>query len=113
MSGLETKRRRFQIGDPVINLSNRRTTTDDDERRTTTDDDDDDDGRRRRRRRRTTDDGRRTTDDDDDDDDGQMSKNVFKPCHHIDFNTTNPNPILRITISFTKTPKKPKYFRTL
>ena len=66
-------------------------------------------------RRRTTDDddGRRTTDDDDDDDDDEkMSTNIFKPCHHIDLNTTNPNPILKITIPFTKTPTKPKHFRT-
>ena len=39
-----------------------------------------------------------------------MSKNNFKPCHHIEFNTLNPNPILKITISFTKTPNKSKYF---
>ena len=45
-----------------------------------------------------------------DDDDGKMSKNNFKPCHHIEFNTLNPNPILKITISFTKTPPKSKYF---
>ena len=81
--------------------------TDDDGRRTTTTDDDDgrrttdDDGRRRRRRRR-----RRTTDDD-----GNISKNIFKPCHHIESNTTNPNPIFKITISFTKTQKKPKHCR--
>jgi hypothetical protein len=42
-----------------------------------------------------------------------MSKNIFKPCHHIDLNTTNPNPILKITLPFTKntkksTPKTPK-----
>ena len=41
---------------------------------------------------------------------GTISKNTFKPCHHIEFNTTNPNPILEITISFTKTPNKSKYF---
>ena len=29
-----------------------------------------------------------------------MSKNAFKPCHHIEFNTTNSNPIFKITISF-------------
>ena len=53
----------------------------------------------------TDDDGRRTTDDDDDDDDdGKISKNIFKLCHHIDFNTTTPNPILKNTISFTQTP---------
>ena len=39
------------------------------------------------------------------------SKNIFKPCHHIEFNSQNPNPILKITISFTETPKKPKHFR--
>ena len=39
------------------------------------------------------------------------SKNNFNPCHHIEFNTQNPNPILKITIPFTKTPKKPKHFR--
>ena len=39
------------------------------------------------------------------------SKNIFNPCSHIEFNTQNPNPISKITISFTKTPKKPKYFR--
>ena len=39
------------------------------------------------------------------------SNNNFKPCHHIEFNTQNPNPIFKITISFTKTPKKPKHFR--
>ena len=26
-----------------------------------------------------------------------MSKHIFKPCSHIEFNTTNPNPILKIT----------------
>ena len=45
-----------------------------------------------------------------DDDDGKMSKNIFKPCHHIEFNTLNPNPILKITISFTKTPKSQNTF---
>ena len=39
------------------------------------------------------------------------SKNIFNLCSHIEFNTQNPNPILKITISFTKTPKKPKHFR--
>ena len=39
------------------------------------------------------------------------SKNIFNPCSHIEFNTQNPNPIFKITISFTKTPNKPKYFR--
>ena len=29
----------------------------------------------------------------------------------IEFNTTNPNPILKITISFAQTPKMPKYCR--
>ena len=45
-------------------------------------------------------------DDNDDDDDRNISKNIFKPCNHIDSNTTNPNPILQITISFTKTQKQ-------
>ena len=40
-----------------------------------------------------------------------VSKNIFNLCHHIEFNTQNPNPILKITISFTKTPKKPKHFQ--
>ena len=40
------------------------------------------------------------------------SKNIFNPCSHIEFNTLNPNPILTITISFTKT-QNTKYFRTL
>ena len=40
-----------------------------------------------------------------------VSKNIFNPCLYIEFNTENPNPILKITISFTKTPKKPKHFR--
>ena len=31
---------------------------------------------------------------------------IKKPCCHIEFNTTNPNPILTITICFTKTPKQ-------
>ena len=43
------------------------------------------------------------------------SKNIVKPCSHIELNTQNPNPnpnpILKITISFTKTPTIPKYFR--
>ena len=38
-------------------------------------------------------------------------KNNFKPCYHIEANTTNPNTILKITICFTKQPNKPKYFR--
>ena len=97
----------------------RRTTTttdDDDGTDDGTDDDDDDDGRRRRTTTTTDDDdGRRTTTTTTtttDDDDGKISKNTFKLCHHIDFNTTNPNPILKTTIPFTKTPKKPKHFRT-
>ena len=32
----------------------------------------------------------------------KMSKNLLKPCYHIEFNTTNPNTILKITISFIK-----------
>ena len=40
-----------------------------------------------------------------------VSKNIFNPCLYIEFNTKNPNPILKITICFTKTPKKPKHFR--
>ena len=55
-------------------------------------------------RRRTT-----TTDDDD----GNISKTIFKPCHHIEFNTTNPNTILKITIWFTTIPQKPKCFQNL
>ena len=39
------------------------------------------------------------------------SRNIFNPCSHIEFNTQNPNPISKIAISFTKTPKKPKHFR--
>ena len=39
------------------------------------------------------------------------SKKIFNLCSHIEFNTQNPNPILKITIPFTKTPKKPKHFR--
>ena len=39
------------------------------------------------------------------------SKNIFNLCLYIEFNTQNPNPILKITISFTKTPKKPKHYR--
>ena len=50
-----------------------------------------------------------TTDDDDHDDDGQMS--TFNPCHHIELNTTYPNTILKVTISFTQTPTMPNYFR--
>ena len=88
-----------------------------------TDDDDDgtDDGT----------DGQRTDDDDgtddgtdgrtttttttghDDDDDGKMSKNIFKPCSHIEFNTTNPNTIFKITICFTKYPKSQNTFEIL
>ena len=81
--------------------------TDDDGRRTTTTDD----GRPRQRRRRTTDDGRRrttTTTDDDDDDDGKISKNIFKPCSHIQSNTQNPNPIFKISIYYTKHTKNVK-----
>ena len=59
------------------------------------------------RRRRTTDDDDGT---DDDDDDGQISKNISNPCHHIELDTTNPNPISIITC-FTKTPKMQKCFR--
>ena len=40
-----------------------------------------------------------------------MSKNILKPCYHIESNTTNPNPILKDTICFTKYPPKPKYFQ--
>ena len=40
------------------------------------------------------------------------SKNIFNPCHHIEFNTQNPNPISKKTIPFTKTPQKPKHCRT-
>ncbi len=39
------------------------------------------------------------------------SKNIFNLCHHIEFNTQNPNPTFKTTISFTKTPKKSKHFR--
>ena len=39
-----------------------------------------------------------------------MSNNKFKPCHHIEFNTTNLNTLFKITISFTKQPTKPKYY---
>ena len=37
----------------------------------------------------------------------------FEPCYHIDLNTTNPNPTFKITICFTKTHKKQKYFLNL
>ena len=40
----------------------------------------------------------------------KMSKNIFKVCSHIQKNTKNPNPIFKIAIYFTKTPKMPKYF---
>ena len=40
------------------------------------------------------------------------TKNIFNLCSHIELNTQNPNPILKFTISFTKTPTKPKHFRT-
>jgi hypothetical protein len=43
----------------------------------------------------------------------KMSKNSFKPCHNIEFNTTNPNTILKITICFSKTPKCPNTFEIL
>ena len=43
----------------------------------------------------------------------KMSKTFFKPCYHIEFNTTNPNPIFKITIYCTKTPTMSKYFRNL
>ena len=36
------------------------------------------------------------------------SKNIFNLCSHIELNTQNPNPILKITICFTKTPKNAK-----
>ena len=39
------------------------------------------------------------------------SKKIFNLCFNIEFNTPNPNPILKITISFTKTPTNPKHFR--
>ena len=38
-------------------------------------------------------------------------QNTFNLCSHIELNTQNPNPILTISISFTKTPKTPKHFR--
>ena len=34
------------------------------------------------------------------------SKNIFNPCSHIEFNTLNPYPISKITISFTKHKKQ-------
>ena len=37
---------------------------------------------------------------------------IFNLCSHIESNTQNPNPIFKIAICFTKTPKTPKYFRT-
>ena len=40
-----------------------------------------------------------------------ISKHIFKPCYHIEFNTTNPDTIFKIIICFTKTPQNPKYFR--
>ena len=46
-------------------------------------------------------DGQRTTTGHDDDD-GQMSKTFVEPCYHIEFNTTNPKPIFKITTCFTK-----------
>ena len=44
---------------------------------------------------------------------GNNVEHCFKPCYHMEFNTTNPNLIVKITICFTKTPKKPKHFRNL
>ena len=41
------------------------------------------------------------------------SENIFNLCSHIELNTQNPNPIFKITISFTKTPQMPKYFRKI
>ena len=41
------------------------------------------------------------------------SKSIFNLCSYIEFNTQNLNPILKITISFTKTQKMPKYFRNV
>ena len=32
----------------------------------------------------------------------KISRNTFKPCSHIESSTTNPNPIFKITIYFTK-----------
>ena len=43
----------------------------------------------------------------------KMSKNNFKPCSHIELNTTNPNTIFKITVYYTKTPNMLKYFRNL
>ena len=39
------------------------------------------------------------------------SKNIVNLCSHIELNTQNPNPKLKTIISFTETPKMPKYFR--
>ena len=55
------------------------------------------------RRRTTDDDGRRrttTTTTTGHDDDEQKVTNTFKVCSHIEFNTTNPNPIFKITIFY-------------
>ena len=41
----------------------------------------------------------------------KLLKKTFNLCSHIESNTQNPNPIFKIRISFTKTPKMPKYFR--
>ena len=38
-----------------------------------------------------------------------MSKTILKPCSHIEFNTTNPKTVFKITTYYTKTPKTPKY----
>ena len=38
------------------------------------------------------------------------SNNIFNLCSNIELNTQNPNPIFKITIRFTETPKTPKYF---
>ena len=40
------------------------------------------------------------------------SKNIFNLCSHIELNTQNPNPIVKITIPFTKLPNMQKYCRT-
>ena len=42
-----------------------------------------------------------------------VSENIFNPCSNIEFNTQNPNPILKITISLTKTPKNQNTFEVL
>ena len=43
----------------------------------------------------------------------KISRTSFEPCPHKEFNTTNPNTILKTTLCFTKYPTKPKYFRNL